>query len=65
MTKNSYYLQKKGTGKYHYYKVLSATGNKLKQLSDSGAKLFNSRADALKYAIDLKRKWIKIQKQNI
>jgi len=56
MAKNLFYLQKKGNGKYFYYKVLSATGKKLEQLKDSGAKLFNSRADALKYAIDLKRK---------
>ena len=56
MAKNLFYLQKKGSGKYFYYKVLSASGNKLKELTESGAKLFTSRADALKYAIDLKRK---------
>jgi len=51
-----YFLKRQGKGKYHYYKVLSASGKKLEQLKDSGAKLFSSRPEALKYAIDLKRK---------
>ena len=50
-----YYLEKKGFGKHFYYVSKPATGNKLKQLENSGEPLFDSRKEALEHAQSKKR----------
>jgi len=55
MAKNSFYLEKKGHGKFSFYKVRIASGKKLKELMDSGVELFDTRKEAFDKAINLKR----------
>jgi len=55
MAEKKFYLKKFGYGKSYFYRVFSASGKKLQDLMRSGAKLFNTKKDALQYAMNLKR----------
>ena len=50
-----YYIKKQQRGKYYFYKVLPATGNKLKELMNTGAKIFDDRPSAVFHANNLKK----------
>jgi len=51
-----YYIEKQQRGKYYFYKVMTASGEKLRKMIKDGAKLFDDRPSASKYASGLKNK---------